>query len=208
MWAALSMFVVSLSAIGAYSAYHHFAVPKPVELGTAAGALEDSEAPTTQPVPVTVESETPSQVQAAETTVTASAAATSTAAAPSIPVTQPQVHATFSVTLHTADMLAHSENPRAALGVYDAALQLAPNSAPALAGKAALHLSLGEHAAAKQLAERALELDATNSLGWMVLGSVEDHLGATAAAQAAYRQCADRGVGAHVPECRRLVAKR
>jgi tetratricopeptide (TPR) repeat protein len=199
MWAALGMFALSVAAIGGFSAYHHFAVPEPVELGTRTAELTASEA--LAPIASAL-AEQPAPEPRPATPLTA--AAEPSPQAPDLPQVKPE----FSVTLHTADMLAHGENPRAALGVYDAALQLAPNSASAIAGKAAVHLNLGEHAAAKQLAARALELDPSNSQGWMVLGSVEDQLGATAAAQDAYRQCADRGVGAHVPECRKLVAKR
>jgi tetratricopeptide (TPR) repeat protein len=185
MWAALSMFSVSSLAIGGFVAYHRLVMPVPVELGVAGDA--SGSAPD----------------ERMETSVSAASQPTGLA--------QPSAAArlsqspTFDELLQVAQSFAAEGQDKRALEAYDRALVVRPRAAAALAGKAQAHLNLNERAAAKQFAALAVGADPRNGMGWIVLGAVEELLGASAAAQAAYRQCADQAQGAYVPECRKLL---
>jgi tetratricopeptide (TPR) repeat protein len=186
MWAALSMFSASSLAIGSFVAYHRLVMPVPVELGVAhdesgevASASDDrsetSVAAATNPLPL----------------------AQPSAALPSQP--------TFDDLFQVAQSFVGEGQDKRALEAYDRALVLRPRASVALAGKAQAHLKLNERAAAKQFAELAVGADPRNGLGWIVLGAVEELLGAPTAAQDAYRHCADQADGAYVPDCRKRL---
>jgi tetratricopeptide (TPR) repeat protein len=88
---------------------------------------------------------------------------------------------------------------------FQRALEAQPNAAPALAGMAYVYLNMGDRGMAKLFATRAVDADATNSQGWIVLGAALDMLGDHAGARDAYRKCASDGVGSYVSECRSLA---
>jgi Flp pilus assembly protein TadD len=84
-------------------------------------------------------------------------------------------------------------------------LEVDPASSFALSRVAYLHLQAGDDARARQYAARAVELDATSSEGWIVLGAALEALRDRAGARAAYQQCAATGAGEYAAECRRLA---
>jgi Flp pilus assembly protein TadD len=92
-----------------------------------------------------------------------------------------------------------------ALAAYEDVLAHDPASAIAFSRIAHLHLEAGDDALARKYAARAVELDATSSEGWIVLGAALQALRDRAGARAAYQQCAAVGVGAYAAECRRLA---
>jgi cytochrome c-type biogenesis protein CcmH/NrfG len=48
-------------------------------------------------------------------------------------------------------------------------------------------------------------VDPTSSEGWIVLGAARHALGDPRGARDAYRECAERGVGEYVVECKRML---
>jgi len=111
----------------------------------------------------------------------------------------------FEQWLERAESLSRRGQSVQAVDAYERALQARPGAPVALAGKAYAYLNLNDRTAAKKLAQQAVAADPTSSRGWIVLGAVEELLGSRSAAQAAYRRCAEQGVGVYVAECRKLV---
>jgi DNA-binding response OmpR family regulator len=92
--------------------------------------------------------------------------------------------------------------------LYQRALQIQPNGSEALAQMSYLLLNRGrtaDLAEAIGYAERATAVDPTNSLAWLVLGAARDARRDRAGARQAYEQCAERGQGQHVRECRAML---
>jgi hypothetical protein len=172
-------------------------VPNPAEIvAVPASTVVEPSAPR-QPGPSTA----PSQLAAAPELPAPDAAATADRA----PANQAPAQPGFNELVAAARGFERTGKHVQAVETYDRALVLRPGAADALAGKAHAHLNLNQHTTAKQFATLAVAADSTNSLGWIVLGAVEDLLGARAAAQQAYRSCAEQGVGDYVVECRRLA---
>jgi hypothetical protein len=67
------------------------------------------------------------------------------------------------------------------------------------------YLNRGRNNDASTYAARAVEIDPTNSEGWIVLGAGKSELGDRKAAKEAYRKCVELGRGPYVAECKRMV---
>jgi hypothetical protein len=92
-----------------------------------------------------------------------------------------------------------------AIALYLRALNEAPGSSSLQSRLAFAYLNAGKNADAALNASRATQTDETNSEAWIVLGAAQDLLGKRQAAQAAYRNCASKGRGQYVTECRRML---
>jgi len=88
---------------------------------------------------------------------------------------------------------------------YQTALRLNPNDTEVLGKLAYFYLNKGMNPEAKRFAERTVNIDPTNSAGWIVLGAAFDAMNDHEAALAAYRACAEQAVGKYVTECRNLL---
>lgn len=185
MFASVAMVVAGSLAWGGFEAYTRFVMPLP-------------EAPLS-------DSERESSMSAAHASDAAPPAAQP---APSLPAADPQPgepQLRFDDLLAVGQAYTRVGQNERAVDVYDRALTLAPNAAPALAGKALALLGANDPDTAKRLATQAATSDPSNALAWLTLGSVEDQLGAGQAAQAAYRHCTETGLGDYVQECRKLL---
>jgi Flp pilus assembly protein TadD len=110
----------------------------------------------------------------------------------------------FASMMNTANTLYRRGQNEEALDAYHRALSFWPDAPQALSRIAVVHLNLGDNAKARQHAARAVEVDPTNSEGWIVLGAALEALRDRPGAIAAYRKCATLGSGPYVTECRRL----
>lgn len=120
-----------------------------------------------------------------------------TAAAPSA--------ADIQQTIDKAQKLQTQGKLKQALTLYESALAQAPDSSLLASHLAFMYLNKSRNAEAAKLAARAIASDETNSEAWIVLGAARFELGDRRAAKEAYRSCADRGRGAYVAECKRML---
>jgi tetratricopeptide (TPR) repeat protein len=106
--------------------------------------------------------------------------------------------------LERARKLDEQNKPKQALKVYEEAAQRLPVNSTVLGRLAFAYLNRGRDADAVQYAAKAVELDPTNSEGWIVLGAGKFQLGDRKAAKEAYKACAEQGKGTYVAECKRM----
>jgi Flp pilus assembly protein TadD len=85
------------------------------------------------------------------------------------------------------------------------ALLHAPQGSAALSGLSYVYLNADQNQQAREYAQRAVQADATNAEGWIVLGAALELLGDKAGAQDAYRNCVAQGRGAYLPQCRQVA---
>ena len=85
------------------------------------------------------------------------------------------------------------------------ALVQAPQGSAALSGLGFVYLNADEKQNAREYAQRAVQADASNAEGWIVLGAALELLGDRAGARDAYRKCVERGQGPYLMECRRVA---
>jgi hypothetical protein len=106
--------------------------------------------------------------------------------------------------LERARKLEEANKPKQALAVYEEAVQRLPVNSTVLGRLAFAYLNRGRDADAVQYAEKAVEIDPTNSEGWIVLGAGKFQLGDRKAAKEAYKKCAEQAKGEYVAECKRM----
>jgi tetratricopeptide (TPR) repeat protein len=85
------------------------------------------------------------------------------------------------------------------------ALVQSPQGSAALSGLGYVFLNADEKQNAREYAQRAVQADASNAEGWIVLGAALELLGDRAGARDAYRKCVERGQGPYLNECRRVA---
>jgi DNA-binding response OmpR family regulator/Flp pilus assembly protein TadD len=107
--------------------------------------------------------------------------------------------------LENAKHLDDQGKVKQALAVYEEAAQRLPLNSTVIGRLAFAYLNRGRDADAVAYAEKAIELDPTNSEGWIVLGAGKHQLGDRKAAKEAYRKCTEQGHGPYVAECRRMI---
>ncbi|MGD8860750.1 MAG: DUF4388 domain-containing protein [Myxococcales bacterium] len=107
--------------------------------------------------------------------------------------------------LARARVLEKEGKRKQAIAMYEAALEDHPNAAPLLSRLAFSYLNRGKNRLARDYAGRAVAVDPTSSEGWIVLGAARHALGDPRGARDAYRECAERGVGEYVIECKRML---
>lgn len=107
--------------------------------------------------------------------------------------------------LEKARRLDDQGRQKQALALYESAAQRLPVNSTVLGRLAFAYLNRGRDADAVRFAERAVELDPTNSEGWIVLGAGKHQLGDRRAAKEAYRRCAEMGKGSYLAECKRMT---
>lgn len=93
---------------------------------------------------------------------------------------------------------------RSAEQAYLKVLELNPASSEALSGLAMYYLNQGKNASARDRAQQAVQIDAKNSEGWIVLGASLSALGDGQAARKAYHECATIE-GKFAGECKRML---
>jgi Flp pilus assembly protein TadD len=92
-----------------------------------------------------------------------------------------------------------------AVEAFQRALIQSPEASTALSGLGYVYLNAAENRRAQEYAERAVEADASNAEGWIVLGAARELLGDKSGAMAAYRKCVEQGKGAYLLQCRQVV---
>jgi DNA-binding response OmpR family regulator len=92
-----------------------------------------------------------------------------------------------------------------AVAAYRRAIELNPESSPALGELARLTLARQNTREAIELAERATVVDPTNALAWVTLGAARQQRGDREGARQAYRSCVTLGKGQYVLECRAML---
>lgn len=92
-----------------------------------------------------------------------------------------------------------------AVAAYRRAIELDPQSSPALAELARLMLARQNTREAAELAERATAIDPSNALGWVTLGAARQMRGDRQGAHQAYQTCVKLGRGGYVGECRAML---
>jgi Flp pilus assembly protein TadD len=92
-----------------------------------------------------------------------------------------------------------------ALALYNKAISDGAASSQLLSRIAFVYLNQGKNALAESYAQHSADADPTNSEAWIVLGAAQDQLGKKQAAQQAYRNCATKGQGQYVTECKRML---
>ncbi|HKP59991.1 MAG TPA: tetratricopeptide repeat protein, partial [Polyangiales bacterium] len=107
--------------------------------------------------------------------------------------------------LEEARKLDEAGKAKQALALYESAAQRLPRNSTVLSRLAFGYLNRGRNNDAVNYAARAVDIDPTNSEGWIVLGAGKYTLGDRKAAKDAYRKCVDLGRGAYVAECKRMV---
>jgi DNA-binding response OmpR family regulator len=107
--------------------------------------------------------------------------------------------------LENARKLDDQGKAKQALAMYEEAAQRLPANSTVIGRLAFAYLNRGRDGDAVQFAEKAIELDPTNSEGWIVLGAGKFQLGDRKAAKDAYRKCSEMGKGAYVAECKRMT---
>jgi tetratricopeptide (TPR) repeat protein len=120
----------------------------------------------------------------------------------------PGVSAEVLALAEQARVLEKKGKRKQAAELYEKALAIDPNAAPVLSRVAFDYLNRGKLEEAKSHAARAVAVDPTSSEGWIVLGAALQALGSGKEAFEAYRNCAARGVGDYVSECRRMLKNR
>jgi hypothetical protein len=85
------------------------------------------------------------------------------------------------------------------------ALIQTPQGSAALSGLSFVYLNADEKQHAREYAQRAVQSDASNAEGWIVLGAALELLGDRAGAKDAYRNCVERGQGPYLTECRKVA---
>jgi len=101
--------------------------------------------------------------------------------------------------------LARKGRSKDALRVLEQARGLRPSGGHVLSELAFLHLNKGRNEEAGELAGRAVAVDPTISMAWIVLGAARDAKRDKSGAKAAYAQCAALPIDEYVRECRRLA---
>jgi tetratricopeptide (TPR) repeat protein len=84
------------------------------------------------------------------------------------------------------------------------ALIQSPHGSAALSGLGYVYLNADERQHAREYAQRAVQADARNAEGWIVLGAALESLGDRAGARDAYRNCVEWGQGPYLVECRKV----
>jgi hypothetical protein len=92
-----------------------------------------------------------------------------------------------------------------AVAAYRRAIELNPESSPALGELARLTLARQNTRESIELAERAIAVDPTNALAWVTLGAARQQRGDREGARQAYRSCVKLGKGQYVLECRAML---
>jgi len=92
-----------------------------------------------------------------------------------------------------------------AVAAYRRAIEIEPNSSPALAELARLMLARSHTREASELAERATAVDPSNALAWVTLGAARQMRGDRQGARQAYQNCVKLGEGQYVSECRAML---
>ncbi|MGB5374647.1 MAG: DUF4388 domain-containing protein [Polyangiales bacterium] len=92
-----------------------------------------------------------------------------------------------------------------AVAAYRRAIEIEPNSSPALAELARLMLARSHTRESSELAERATALDPSNALAWVTLGAARQMRGDRQGARQAYQNCVKLGEGQYVSECRAML---
>ncbi len=107
--------------------------------------------------------------------------------------------------LAQAQNLLKNRKRKDAEAAYRQAIESNPQGAEALADLSLMLLEVNRLREAGELAERSINIDPTNSKGWVVLGAALQYEGKNAAAMDAYRKCAQLGTGEYVIECKRMA---
>ena len=107
--------------------------------------------------------------------------------------------------LETARKLDDQGKAKQALAMYEEAAQRLPVNSTVIGRLGFAYLNRGRDAEAVQAAEKAVDLDPTNSEGWIVLGAGKFQLGDRKAAKDAYRKCAEIAKGPYLAECKRMT---
>jgi DNA-binding response OmpR family regulator len=107
--------------------------------------------------------------------------------------------------LESARKLDDQGKAKQALAMYEEAAQRLPVNSTVIGRLAFAYLNRGRDAEAVQAAEKAVELDPTNSEGWIVLGAGKFQLGDRKAAKEAYKKCAESAKGPYLAECKRMT---
>jgi CheY-like chemotaxis protein len=173
-----------------------------------AGATPAAEPTPDPPAPAAEPPEAP----AAEPAALAATTQTEPAIEPSTEVTPPARPAAegggdaidAAAVLERARKLEEAGKTKLALTVYEEAAQRLPVNSTVLGRLAFAYLNRGRDADAVQYAEKAVEIDPTNSEGWIVLGAGKFQLGDRKAAKDAYKKCAEQAKGEYVAECKRM----
>ena len=108
-------------------------------------------------------------------------------------------------TLASGQKLEEQGKAKQAIALYEAAVARAPASSPLLSRLAFAQLNQGRAKEAATFARRAVDSDPTNSEAWIVLGAAQFQIGDRKAARESYRNCAEKGRGEYVVECKRML---
>jgi hypothetical protein len=135
------------------------------------------------------------------------ASPTATAEAQSSPPANPAQgpQHTSDELLQRGQKLAEQGKPKQALAAYESAAKQSPEDSKVLSRLALTYLNQGRNNDAANYAARAVELEESNSEGWIVLGAARSQLGDRKAAREAYKRCAEVGKGSYVNECRQML---
>jgi hypothetical protein len=107
--------------------------------------------------------------------------------------------------LAKAHKLEQKGRKKDALAQYEKIVAEGGGSSELQSHMAFMYLNQGNNAKAEEHALKASTADQTNSEAWIVLGAARSALGKKQAADEAYRNCAKKGQGQYVTECRRML---
>ncbi len=186
-------------------------VGDPASAPVAVPALESAPAPESVPapapvaVPATVSAPAPVPAPVAAPAPVADPAPStepSTAERPDVIYPRTGAIDTFEAQLKLARRLKRGAR---AVAAYRRAIELDPQSSPALAELARLMLARSHTREASELAERATAVDPSNALAWVTLGAARQMRGDRQGARQAYQNCVKLGEGQYVSECRAML---
>ncbi|HET8938745.1 MAG TPA: response regulator [Polyangiales bacterium] len=179
------------------------APPKPAPATTPIQTPDTSQAPTTaqpsKPEPA-LNAEAAPKPSAQPPAADSNQAASAKTAQPS-----PSGTASAAQTLSKGQSLEKKGRTKEALALYTKAVEDGAASSQLLSRIAFVYLNQGKNALAETYAQHAADADSTNSEAWIVLGAAQDQLGKKTAAQQSYRNCAAKGQGQYVVECKRML---
>ncbi|HKU43912.1 MAG TPA: hypothetical protein VJR89_37385 [Polyangiales bacterium] len=112
---------------------------------------------------------------------------------------------TYDELVELGQLLAKKNRRIEASEAFRRALLHSPQGSAALSGLAFVYLNADQNQEARDYARRAVQVDAGNSEGWIVLGAALELLGDKVASQEAYKSCVAQGHGPYAAQCRQVV---